>query len=199
MSNENKQCAGITKSGSPCKNRAQQNSAYCHIHQQVVAEERKAEIAALTTELNGLAEELKKVEEKFSVPPFSTPHFIQLLRQNIDKFSPEMRLSIINELKDSFEGAEAKDFLDPDTWKGMWYILNYSAQNNTDSLRQILSERLSVLPGVEFAQDLRNSLEGASPKDFLEVDTWKGIWYMVNYSVRFEADRMKQRILGEHE
>ena len=42
-----------------------------------------------------------------------------------------------------------------------------------------------------------NSLEGASKEDLLDLDTWKGMWYMLNYSVQFQAEQLKQRLIGE--
>ncbi len=199
MSKKSTRCQANNKSGSRCKNNAQSQSSYCHIHAKVASHDQQAQLEALTTELNQLAAEVRVLEEKFTPPPFSTQGMIRLLKENMSRFTPEMRLSLISELQESFEGAAAKDFLDPDTWKGMWYILNYSAQNNTESLRHALADRLAHFPGYDLAQDFRNSLEGASPKDFLEIDTWKGVWFMATYSLRFEADKMKNQILGKND
>ena len=200
MTDTENRCQATTKSGTQCKNRAK-TGQYCHIHQSLAEKPKpsQAEFDALVAEINELAVEIKALEAKFEPPPFSAKAMVNLLKENLDKFTPEMRLTLVSELKESFEGAEAKDFLDPDTWKGMWYLLNYSVENQTAGIRDTLKERLAQLPGVELMTDLQNSLEGASPKDFLELDTWKGIWYIVNYSMKFEAEKVKQRLLGEEE
>jgi hypothetical protein len=200
MSEEAKRCQATTKAGTQCKNKAQDGSEFCYVHRdEKMPAISNTEFEALVAELNSLAAEVKAMENAYAPPPFSPQGMIKLLKQNMDKFTPDMRLSILGELQQSFEGAEAKDFLDPDTWKGMWYLLNYSVENNTEGLRESLGARLASLPGYELATDIGNSLQGASPKDFLDVDTWKGIWYMVNYSLKFEAEKMKARILGEEE
>jgi 1-acyl-sn-glycerol-3-phosphate acyltransferase len=33
----------------------------------------------------------------------------------------------------------------------------------------------------------------------LDLDTWRGIWYMVNYSLEYQADLLKRRLTGEYE
>ena len=49
------------------------------------------------------------------------------------------------------------------------------------------------------AKEILSTFEGATPEDFLDMDTWKGVWYMMNYSLRFQANQVRQRMLGEEE
>ena len=46
----------------------------------------------------------------------------------------------------------------------------------------------------EFAKQILGTLQGASREDLLDPDTWKGVWYMVNYSLQFQAEQLKQRL-----
>jgi hypothetical protein len=49
----------------------------------------------------------------------------------------------------------------------------------------------------ELAKDLSQNLQGATREDLMDPDTWKGMWYMVNYSLQFQMEQMKQRLTGE--
>jgi 1-acyl-sn-glycerol-3-phosphate acyltransferase len=42
-------------------------------------------------------------------------------------------------------------------------------------------------------------LKKALGEDVFDVDTWKGIWYMLNYSLEYQADILKRRFTGEYE
>jgi hypothetical protein len=56
---------------------------------------------------------------------------------------------------------------------------------------------IASLPGASTVSEVMNMLEGSSPRDFMDVDTWKGIWYIVNYSLKYEMDEMRKRITGQ--
>ena len=49
----------------------------------------------------------------------------------------------------------------------------------------------------EAAKELMANFEGATKEDLLDPDTWKGVWYMLNYSLQFQAEQMKLRLIGE--
>lgn len=42
-------------------------------------------------------------------------------------------------------------------------------------------------------------LEGLLGEDILDPDTWKGAWYMLNYSLEYQADFVKRRLTGDYE
>ncbi|MDQ3248157.1 MAG: hypothetical protein M3Q45_03000 [Chloroflexota bacterium] len=99
-------------------------------------------------------------------------------------------------LKANLEGASAQDLVDPEAWQGMWYVLNYALQTQSTALKAGLSSRLAGLPGVALLADLKGNLAGTSPKDLLDVDTWKGAWYVLNHSLRHGAGEIKRKLLG---
>lgn len=144
-------CVAITQSGRRCRNVAQPGSHYCHAHQELAHEAAPAnraaaasegeQMAQLVTELDDLVAELKDTVPEGGVSPYSPLHFLRLLRQNVDEITPET----IKEMRESFEGATVEDLLDPDTWKGMGYMLNYSLQFQLEKLR----ERLLGEEGME--------------------------------------------------
>lgn len=223
MTNDRKPCAATTKSGEPCKNKAQDGSDYCYVHRALAAQaepksKKKTTKAApapqpsvpaaknqaashpqfneLIVELDKLVSDLRAQIPEYAPPPFSPHALVALLKENLHRFTPEMQLDIVSQLKSNLEGTTPQDLVDPETWKGMWYILNYSMQLQSKAISERLSERLSGLPGVAFLSDLKGNLEGTSPKDLLDVDTWKGAWYILNHSLRVQADEVKRKLLG---
>lgn len=206
MSDQSSQCQGITRAGSQCKNAARPGSDYCHIHQYMAAEtSAKAPTAEqeafrqLVEELNQVAAEVQTLVEGYSPPPFTPQGMLALLKENLHRFTPEVRLEIVRELQQSFEGASPRDLLDVDTWKGMWFLLNYSLQNQTENLRESVRKQLGRLPGGSTLVDLQQMFEGASPKDLLDIDTWKGMWFLVNYSLQNQAQQVKRRLWGQED
>ncbi len=212
MSNsETQQCQAMTKEGRPCKNNAQPGTAYCYVHRSQAdpqpsgepASSAKAGISSqpefrqVVAELNELAEELRRVIPAYSPPPFSPERLLRLLRDNIDRMTPEMRLGLLRDLQSNLEGASPRDFFDPETWKGLWYLLNYSLQNEATAIREKLSARLAGIPGAAALADMQGALQGASPKDLLALETWKGMWYLLNYTVQSQVEEVKRRVRGE--
>ena len=143
--------------------------------------------------LNRLADTLSSQTPTFTAPPFSRQEMLDFLRENRERFTPES-LGVIDELRASLEGSKPEDFLDPDTWRGMWFIINYSLQNETEPLRQGLAERLAKIPGASVLVGVRESLADASPRDFLDIDTWKGLGFIIQYSLQQELEELRERV-----
>ncbi len=157
--------------------------------------QQSAELDRLIAELNGLAEELRRTV-KYTPPPFSPTAMATLLKENVGKLAPNLQVPIIGELMQNLEGTTPEDLLNPDTWKGMWYILNYSAQAQSEQLKNSLTEKLAAIPGASILFELKNSFEGAKPSDFLDINTWKGVAYILDHTLRTQAKEMKKKLLG---
>jgi hypothetical protein len=170
-----------------------------------------AEQSALTTLLHGLeqlAHELQERTPAFVPPAFTPEGLIDLMKDNLDRFTPDMHSELLSTLKSNFEGTTPQDLVDPETWKGLWYILNYLAQAQAKSTLEYVSERLASLPGMSYVSSLpgmdtvsalASNLEGASPKDFVDPETWKGLYMVVNYTIRGTASDLKRKLAGEEE
>jgi len=133
------------------------------------------------------------------------------VRGGVDRVTPE----IARNMADTLEGASREDLIDPDTWKGLAYMLAYSAQFQAGETKNTLNERLpeSVKPDTlygffknnldrftpEVAKEIVSMFEGATREDLLDIDTWKGVWYMLSYSLQFQAEQIKLRVVGEEE
>lgn len=175
------------------------------------ADETPAEQSALGVLLEALTQLTHELQERTPafVPPAFTPEgLLDLLKNNIDRFTPDMHSELLDTLKSNFEGTTPQDLVDPETWKGLWYILNYLAQAQAKSTLEYVSERLANLPGMSYVSSLpgmdtvsalASNLEGASPKDFVDPETWKGLYLVVNYTIQGTARDLKRKLTGEEE
>ena len=205
-------CAATTKSGNQCKNYALDGQTYCHIHQKAEAVEADAsqeEIKRLVGELDELIAELKASIPQASGSTYTPLRLINMLRENVGKLPPELGLGIL----ENFEGMTVDDLKDVETWKGMAYMLSYSAKFQAGQARERMNETLPdpfkpgtvikfvkknvdrFAPGI--AKDILANFEGATKEDFLDPDTWKGVWYMLDYSLKFQLEQMKEKVSGE--
>lgn len=215
-------CAATTKAGNPCKNWATDGSDYCHMHQAAAQpapapamSEAEAELLsrkkALLDELDELVADLKTAVPQSTTSPYNPLQLLTYLRQNLSQFTPEMQLGIL----ENFQGMTREDMMDIETWKGLGYMLSYSARFQANQLREKMNEQLpkplqpdSMLNFVkshidrftpEVAKGIMDSLQGATKEDLMDPETWKGLWYMINYSVQFQAEQLKQKLKGESE
>ena len=92
-------------------------------------EETRRQLAA---ELDLMIERLRTVKPGFTPPPFSAPRLLNLIRKNLPHFPADVRLNILDQLRSGI----GKDFFDIDTWKGVWYIVNYSIQSQADMVKR---------------------------------------------------------------
>jgi hypothetical protein len=219
MGEEVVRCRALTKAGRQCKNYVQAGSDYCHMHQGEATAVASASgsvhrLPEMMADLDGLVSDLKNALTNKPMPSDSGMadyplRLVKLIRENLSRFAPDVQSDIL----ESFEGMTVEDLTDLDTWKGMAYMFAYSARFQAGQMRDRVQDRLpeplqpeSMLRFVrshidrftpEVARDLMNSLEGASKEDFLDPETWKGMWTMLNYSMQFQAEQLKQRLLGE--
>jgi len=210
MTEEQLRCRAITKAGSQCKNSAQTGSDYCHVHRNYIEKKapavevddaaqeaavgtsNRAELRSLLAELSELTDELNQLVPDYHPPDYSPQGMLDLLKVNLDRFAPET----VKDLQASLEGTSLEDFRDIETWKGMWFTLNYLVKLEAGERAGHLAQRLSGLPGVSTLADLKEMLADTPPEEFLKVDTWKGIWFIANYELQNQTLSIKARLLG---
>ncbi len=83
-------------------------------------------------ELDELIEQVQTVDPDYRPPPFSPQGLLDLLKKNISQFSPEVSLKLLERLRTTV----SEDLLDLDTWRGVWYVLNYSLESQADLLKR---------------------------------------------------------------
>ncbi len=89
----------------------------------------------LAEELDQLISRIQQVTPDYSPPPFSPQSLINLISENLSRLSPGAGLRILEQLR---SGA-AKDIFDLDTWKGIWYVINYSLASKKDLIQRRIS------------------------------------------------------------
>lgn len=171
---------------------------------------RSSRLGALLSELDALVAALRK-----TIPdpnqPYSPIQMITLVRSRVSRYSPDIQIRILEQ----FEDMSREDLMDLDTWKGLAYMIAYSAQFQAVQTKDRLNEQMprplkpdslfaAVKGGLDkitpdIAKEIASSFEGTTKEDLLDPDTWKGVWYMLNYSLQFQAEQWKLRILGEEE
>ena len=211
---DRERCTALTRSGERCKNPAQPGTAYCHVHL-VLAENGETEgirpdtasrpspaagdgqretteaelRQEMARELDELIEDLK-ADSRFRPPPFSPQALVDLLRKDVEKLPPPMRADVLLCLRETVDDGT----VDMDVWKGVWYMLHYWQEYQ----RHFLSRAFGDLRIEALAEQIQK-LGGVLNEDLFDVDTWKGLWFMVSYSVKYQADIVRRRFTGEYD
>ncbi|MCI0519506.1 MAG: acyltransferase family protein [Chloroflexi bacterium] len=150
MSDQAIGCKGLTQSGKPCKNRALAGSRYCRVHRArengSPAEEAAASDAPyadegesidrrqLLEELDKLIARVRAMAPDYTPPPFSPRKMLKFLEEHLAQFSPDIRLGILEKLRSTV----SEDLFDIDTWKGVWFVVNYSLEYQMGILKRRL-------------------------------------------------------------
>jgi 1-acyl-sn-glycerol-3-phosphate acyltransferase len=94
----------------------------------------------LIVELDDLIERLQAITPEYTPPPYSPQRLVALIEKNLGRFSPQMGLALVERLR----GSIGQDLFDADTWKGVWYMLNYTLEYQSDILKRRLSGEYEI-------------------------------------------------------
>ena len=174
-------------------------------------EEPSTQVGRLLAELDDLVDALKNFVPDAKQTPYSPLRMLTLVRSSISRYTPDVQISVLEQ----FEDMTREDLMDLDTWKGLAYMIAYSAQFQAVQTKDKLNEQLPepIKPDSIFAlfkggldritpdiaRQIAGLFEGATREDLLDLDTWKGVWYMLNYSLQFQAEQVKLRLMGGEE
>jgi 1-acyl-sn-glycerol-3-phosphate acyltransferase len=155
-------CAALTHAGAPCQNYPLPGSHTCRAHQPS-AERSAAEASApaadgatapaaaaasaaedttseaqmreqLIEELNKLIERVKALAPDYT-PPFSPKGMLGAFSEDPGNLIPDMGRGLMERLRKS----PAADFLDIETYKGLWFLVNYTVQSQLDVIKRHMS------------------------------------------------------------
>ena len=213
-------CAATTKAGTACKNKAREDSNYCYAHRNFVSAETPtpepietieeipvAEEATIdgggderfqriVGDLNKVVDDLKNRAPNFVPPAFSPQRLAEMLKENVDRVSVDSKL--VKDLQEQVEGKSAQDFLERETWEGLWYVLNYSLQERSESLRttvsETLNEQLTALRNSEAVAGFQKNVKIESAQDLLSADTWKSVFNIASETLQAQAAALRERM-----
>lgn len=166
---------------------------------------------ALLQELDVLVADLRAVVPEKGADAYSPMFFLSYIQASLERLTPDTQMGIL----ESFEGMTREDMMDIETWKGMAYMFSYSARFQAGQVKDRLNE---TMPGPlkpdttinlmkqvldrftpEIAKNILETFQGASREDLTDIETWKGVWYMLNYSLQFQMDKLRQKVSDEKE
>lgn len=177
-----------------------------------------AQLRALVDELNALVVQLNQAldeQDQHAPTPYSPAGLLVLLRDSARKLTPEAQKATLQ----AFESMTVDDMLDLETWKGLAYMFTYSARFQAEQVRDRVNHTINeVVPEPvqparlwqisrqavdkitpDVVKQIAGTFEGATREDLLDPDTWKGVWYMLSYSIQFQAEQWKQRLIEANE
>jgi hypothetical protein len=211
---EKRQCAAITKAGTRCHNHALPGLDYCGVHKQLAeaaeqsaalsgealaaAEAERARMHSVAAELNRVAAEIAARDKSFRAPPYSPEALAALIRNSKDKLAASLPVDFVKDIVRNLEGTKREDLADPETWKGLWYILTYTLQLRTKEAVEAVGKRLDFIPGMDLMTQFSASIV-ESPRDLLDVNTWKGGLVVLNAAVQAQLDSAKRMVKGKEE
>jgi 1-acyl-sn-glycerol-3-phosphate acyltransferase len=153
-SEDEKRCVAITRTGSQCKNQAAAGSDYCHIHRPVpitapaakspnggtpaagasTAETQDDEALRqqLMAELDALIARVRALSPEYRPPEFTPRRMVEVMDEQAKNMTPAFALGILERLRKTI----SKDLLDMETWKGAWYMVNYTLEYQSDIVRR---------------------------------------------------------------
>lgn len=194
------QCKATTTGGDRCRNKARPGSDFCGVHIKLEEAERQAEfdrvhVKQVAGQLNTLADEVKKVDPEFEPPPFTIDSLLAMMQGNAATMAKYVPSQTLNDIIANLEGTTTKDLLDLETWKGLWYILNYAMQGQAHEVMAKVARQLSAIPGMDLMMQFGASVV-ESPGELLNLETWKGAFIVLNAAVTANVDAVKGKIAG---
>jgi len=193
------QCIATTKGGDRCRNKARPNSRYCAVHAKLEAEAgARMPVEEVAERLNDLADAVAQEDPAFEPPPFSADALLAMMQQNAAAVAKYLPSQTIRDIIDNLEGTTSKDLLDPETWQGLWYILNYAVQGQAKGAMEKIAEKLNVIPGADLMMQFGQSVM-ESPGELLNVETWKGMVVVLNAAVGANVEAVKGKLKGKSE
>jgi hypothetical protein len=154
----------------------------------------EANLDLLLQELDTLSQELqRRLNSATTVTP---AQLLALLNNSVGRYAPEMPREVLRDLERNLEGATFQDLVDPETLKGLWYIMTYSAQGSSQAAVERVRRQLAALPGYGALAELAGSLEGTTPRDLVDPKTWIGLVTLLAGTAQQQMAGAARRVLG---
>jgi hypothetical protein len=155
----------------------------------------EANIDLLLEELDTLSQELQR--RLNSATAITPAQLLAMINNSVGRYAPEMPREVLRDLERNLEGTTFQDLVDPETLKGLWYILSYSAQGSSQATFEKVRRQLAALPSYGALADLTGSLEGTSPRDLVDPKTWIGFVTLLAGTAQQQVAGATRRVLGK--
>jgi len=106
-------------------------SQLSEITSEQIIDEQEIKRQELLTELDALVERVQVVTGYYA-PPFSRERLFYLIRNSLNQISPSASDSLISKISRTIH----EDILNIETWKGVWYVVNYLLDNQLDFFKR---------------------------------------------------------------
>ncbi len=148
---ESNQCIATTKSGDQCMNTAKPGTDFCHIHSNFVGVQESEQVIddsesagtpsdaelqrQMIEELDDLMDRVRTVIPDYAPPPLPSSERVRRGDDNNgDQEIPEPASFL-----DRIMGRFSEDLLDPETWRGLWYMASYTLEYQGDLIKRRIS------------------------------------------------------------
>ena len=86
----------------------------------------------LTAQLNALAVRLQALTPQYAPPAYSPRRLLAFVEEKLSRCTLELRLGFLDQLR----GFLSSDLFNIETWKGVWYLLNYTVEMQADMVKR---------------------------------------------------------------
>jgi 1-acyl-sn-glycerol-3-phosphate acyltransferase len=90
------------------------------------------QLDALISELNKLAQRLQAITPGYTPPAFSPRRLLAFIEENLNSLTPGLGSGLVEQL----QGAAGGALFDLETWKGLWYLINYTLKLQADFVKR---------------------------------------------------------------
>jgi 1-acyl-sn-glycerol-3-phosphate acyltransferase len=86
----------------------------------------------LIGELDDLITRLRALDPEYDPPPFSPDQITAAVEESVQEYPKEVQRDVLERLRSAID----EQWFDPETWKGIWYMLNYTLQYNAGLVKR---------------------------------------------------------------
>jgi 1-acyl-sn-glycerol-3-phosphate acyltransferase len=97
--------------------------------EEIQNEELRRELAA---ELDELIRRMRELTPEYEPPPFSRQRLTTFVKNALQGYPRDIQIGAVERLR----AAVDEQWFDPETWKGVWYMANYTMQYNADLVKR---------------------------------------------------------------
>jgi 1-acyl-sn-glycerol-3-phosphate acyltransferase len=86
----------------------------------------------LVAELDGLIQRLRAFTPEYEPPRFSRQRFVSMVEESLQKCPQDLQLDVLDRLRTAIN----EQWFDLETWKGIWFMVNYTVKYNADLVQR---------------------------------------------------------------